>query len=280
MRTLTLPYDFPEIPRYLASQLVNFAPTVDVGEVHAQQVTHELQQFRELLGVSFDLMVRNNIEGWQEVIRPNLPWAEEHFLERVSGIPWNPPPSHIRWPFAQRDNTEHLSAEGGFSHTYPERFWPKQAGYVDAPIYEPVGDLREGWVGITQEPWHRGIRFAYGDLMDLVEILRRNPQTRQAYLPIWFPEDLKAARLGHRVPCSLGYHFMYRNGVLSCTYYLRSCDFVRFFRDDIYMAGRLLQWVASKLHLPVGRLTVHIANLHCFEGDIPKLKREYNIATD
>lgn len=261
----SMPSDFPAIPQYLASQLVR-APIVDVGEVHAQKLTHELQAFRELLNVSFDVMIRNNVEGWQRVIEPNLPWAEEHFLERVSGQPVNPPPSHVRWPYAQQGNNEHIDRQGQFSHTYPERFWPRFAN-IEGTTYEN----RQVFVP------HTGIHYEYGDLEDLIEILERNPYSRQAYLPVWFPEDLTAARVGHRVPCSLGYHFLYRNGGLYCTYYLRSCDFVRFFRDDVYMAGRLAQWVANRLKVPVGTLTVHIVNLHCFVGDVPKLQREYNL---
>lgn len=262
-----MPTDFPSIERYLALRLIHHAPTIDVGEVHAQKLTHELQQFRELLGVSFSVMVRNNIEGWQHVIKPNLPWAEEHFLERVSGQPLNPPPSHERWPFAVNANATHIHANA-FSHSYPERFWPKWAN---------GGRLIPGDGEIFDDTFlkHEGIRFEYGDLNNLLSILRRNPMSRQAYLPVWFPEDLTAADQGERVPCSLGYHFLNRGGTLRCTYYLRSCDFVRFFRDDVYMAGRLLQWVAEKLGIPTGYLTVHIVNLHCFEGDLDKLKKEF-----
>src|SRR5438105_2898212 len=59
-------------------------------------------------------------------VEPNLPWAENHFQERVSGEPLNPPPSHMDWPWA-RHNPEHQTEEK-FSHTYPERYWPKHAG--------------------------------------------------------------------------------------------------------------------------------------------------------
>src|SRR5688500_19446591 len=34
-----------------------------------------------------------------------------------------------------------------------------------------------------------GIRHNYGDLNDVVDMLKRNPATRQAYLPVWFPRS-------------------------------------------------------------------------------------------
>lgn len=119
-----------------------------------------------------------------------------------------------------------------------------------------------------EEDARRGIRFYYGDLADLVLLLKENPRSRQAYLPVWFPEDLTAAVEGERVPCTLGYHFMVTpDQKLDCMYPMRSCDFIRFFRDDIYMAGRLMQWIGEQIKVDAGVLTMHIANLHAFVGD-------------
>ena len=203
-------------------------------------------------------------DAWSACVSPNLPWAEDHFQERISGEPLNPPPSHERWPFAQQGNDQHRDEQGQFSHTYPERFWPKMAN-VDR--IRPNG--RQVFVP------HNGIRFEYGDLSDLIEVLHRNSWSRQAYLPVWFPEDLVASNQGQRVPCTLGYHFM-RNPTtefLDMEYHIRSCDFVRFFKDDIYMAGRLLQHVADQVGVMPGALVMNIANLHLFRGDLPLIDR-------
>jgi thymidylate synthase len=78
---------------------------------------------------------------------------------------------------------------------------------------------------------------------------------------------------------------MIRDGQLSCRYYIRSCDLVRHFTDDVYMAGRLTQWVADGVnkswytgesegnHIKPGRMTMYIASLHAFTGDAYKLKQ-------
>jgi hypothetical protein len=213
-------------------------------------------------------------------INPTRPWAEDHFQERVSRIPHNPPPSAAYW--AKKGVDEHRDAQGRFSHTYPERFWPKQAG-------DSIG------AEIPDNPLI-GIRYPYGDLDDVVSLLAREPYTRQSYLPVWFPEDTGAVP-GERVPCTLGYHFILRRGQLHCFYPMRSCDLLRHFRNDVYMAVRLTQWILEELvkvqgydeaHEPVGGpkpfdwssvtpglLTMHMVSLHVFEPDIPVLEHKY-----
>lgn len=234
---------------------------VNRGNAHAMR-DDTTAYTHELLHVTEAFRVPGLTEQWARVVRPNLPWAEDHFQERVSGEPWNPAPSEQWWPFARRGNAEHKKDEV-FSHTYPERYWPKVAG-VNCCSVEQCPSHKYG---------NQGIRFAYGDLNDLVEILKQNVWSRQAYLPVWFPEDLTAARAGERVPCSMGYHFMRVDGGMDCVYTMRSCDVVRFYRDDVYMAGRLLQWVCHKIGVPPGKLVVHIDNLHCFPGDRPFLEK-------
>lgn len=248
-------------------------PIFDRGEVHAQKTTTPDMQSRELNYVTLEFMIPPTQEAWQVIVQPNLPWAEDHFKERISGEPLNPPPAEAWWPYAQQGNAAHKKEEV-FSHSYPERIWPKNAGRPEGPYsYEGLRDHNQG------------IRFPYGDLDDLIEILRKNPRSRQAYLPIWFPEDLTAAREGERVPCTLGYHFMVTGEDqprLNMMYPMRSCDMVRFLTDDIYMAGRLLQHVGNALNIWPGMLVLTIANLHTFQGDVPWLeaKRAHGRAQD
>jgi Thymidylate synthase len=243
--------------RYL---LLEEAARVDVGEWQSLDISDKpLMVTRELMDVSLVIPVGIDQLPLQFEIQPNLPWAEDHFQERVSGYPMNPGEEYKNWPWYRGNVPQHQVIGEKFSHTYMERIWPKYAGM------EGVGEY-----GLA--PW-MGIRYPYGDLDDLVQMLIHHPQTRQGYLPIWFPEDTGAVH-GERVPCSLGYHFVRRNEKLHCTYYIRSCDFVRHFRDDVYLAARLLQWVSHRVKVHPGRLTMHMVSLHIFEGDRAKLERE------
>jgi len=218
---------------------------------------------------SFCFMTPHTIDELVKEIKPNIPWADDHFEERVSGIPLNPPPSNEWWPFNQKSN-EQFKKDTIFSHTYPERIWPKLAG----DKFEK--SLRSNEI----EPAHTGIRFDYGDFQDVVNLLRKEPYTRQAYLPMWFPEDTGSVH-GERVPCSLGWHFIRRGEYLHINYYIRSCDFIRHFRDDIYLACRKLHWALDQLRnldpenwnsVTPGWFTMHITSLHCFNSEKGLLK--------
>jgi len=220
----------------------------------------------EYLFHSFKTQIPSTVEELVEQARPNLPWADEHFEERVCGLPLNPPPSHVNWPFAQRGN-EKFGGTTKFSHTYPERIWPK---------YRDIA--KDGT--IMDESAMEGFRYKYGDFNDVVDLLQREPYTRQAFLPIWFPEDTGSVH-GERVPCTIGYHFIRRNNYLHVVYYIRSCDYIRHFRDDIYLACRKVQWAIEKLKekdydnwkdvIP-GYLSMHITSLHCFNREREVLK--------
>lgn len=257
--------DFEALFKYFQRELI-LAPLVATGEWQSQDISDKpMLATHELTNVSFDMAIPTTAEQLAEMTGAHLTWAEDHFQERVGGEPLNPPPAEEWWPFAQKVNREHKSEEGGkFSHTYPERMWPKWADRNR--LLSP----------------HAGIRFDYGDLQDVVDQLARGPLTRQAFLPIWFPEDTGAVH-GKRVPCTLGYHFMIREGKLQITYYMRSCDLIRHFQDDVYMAGRLAQWVVMELNemavgrgyqpkFEVGSLIMHIVSLHCFAGDMAMMK--------
>jgi hypothetical protein len=204
--------------------------------------------------------------------RADLPWAEGHFQERIRGKPTNPGETYKYWPYHNNlDNSEFKDEK--FSHTYQERFWPKKAGE----------DMLSMFARIDGKDYNtRGIRFEYGDYNDVVKQLGENPLTRQAYLPIFFPEDT-GAKNNIRVPCTLGYLFEIIGGQLNMTYYIRSCDVFRHFRNDVYLAGRLIQHTQCllfnnyNLKLEPGILNMKIANLHLFINDAyPLTKKERN----
>lgn len=240
----------------LRKEFLHRGQVVDRGEWQSMTDDRPQRRVLEIRDVSIEAYAGPDHKNWAEVCKPNLPWAEDHFQERVSGQPLNPGVQYQHWPWYEQGVEEHKPS-GQFSHTYMERFWPKHAGEI------------------------LGVRFTVGDLNDLLLLLTKRPMTRQAYIPIWFPEDIRASADGHRVPCSLGYHFMVvpdgTQRYLDCTYYLRSCDFYRYLWDDIYMAGRLTQWVADHLQgIEANMVRTKIANLHIFADEKPRMQSEYD----
>jgi hypothetical protein len=111
--------------------------------------------------------------------------------------------------------------------------------------------------------------------------MRKEPFTRQAFLPLWFPEDTGVVH-GERVPCTIGYHFIRRGDWVHVVYYIRSCDFFRHFKDDIYLCAKKVFWLIDKLkeidpdnwnHVKPGMLTMHITSLHAWAVEKPLLKK-------
>lgn len=208
--------------------------------------------FWEVLNASFEAPMYLTQEEANREIEPQQPWADEHFLERVSGLPMNPPPSAMNW--LKKDAAgEYLEEGGKFSHSYPERMWPK---------------------GLCE-----GIRYDIGDLKDVAEMLGQDPTTRQCYVPLWFPEDIIASKMGRRVPCTLGWHFILRDGKLNCLYPMRSCDALRHLHNDLYFANLLTIWMIehSGIDAVPGMLNFHAVNLHCFQNDLPILSKMVNL---
>jgi thymidylate synthase len=175
---------------------------------------------REILNLTFNVRMPTRIEHLEEDIRPNVDWANQHFRERIGGIPMNPDPSYTQWPWWHGQDVSKQAGDQ-FTHTYSERFWP---------------------------PRFDGIRYRAGDYLDVLALMEAEPFTRQAYLPIFFPEDT-GAKHGGRTPCTLGYHFLRRRDHLHMWYEIRSCDAVRHFRDDVYLAARLQLHTVGQLQL-------------------------------
>ena len=197
---------------------------------------------REVMNLSFSVPVERHIDDLlqrlRDEIQPNLPWADQHFEERVSRVPSNPGEAYKNWPWwrGQDEVTMSYESQDGkhFTHTYQERFWPKHT--------------QADWESTKTQVWPKmkGIRYEYGDLDDVIELLLKNPYTRQATFPIFFPEDTGAVH-GGRIPCTLHYHFLLRHDQLNMWYPIRSCDAIRHFRDDLYLAARLQLWVLDEL---------------------------------
>ena len=227
--------------------------------------TYELLNHSSTVKLNYEML-----QGYRDEIKPDLPWSDDHFEERVSGYPLNPGTQWAKWRLGAGADS-FRDSKGQFNHSYAERIWPKYARKV--PPSEVPGELP-----LHKRP-RKGILYTYGDLDDVVRLLHREPETRQAYLPIWFPEDTGVVHRD-RAPCTLGWHFINRGGELHCIYYLRSCDLTNHWRNDLYMAVRLLLWVLDELrekdpewcNIRPGTLTTHITSFHCFRGEYHKLK--------
>lgn len=264
--------DFQSLYADLANSLLETEP-FNAGKWQAVDISgSQAHDTYELMNVSLWLDIPETKDKAQLLIGPDLPWAEGHFQERVAGKPVNPGDWHDKWPYHANGAGIHQKADQKYDHNYMERFWASKV----------LREVKTASGKVAHHEDFKGYRFNVGDLGDVVGLLRRDPLTRQAFLPVWFPEDSGATQ-GQRVPCTLGYHFIIRGGAMHVVYYLRSCEIYRHFKNDVYMAMRLAQWVRDQIEGPydhvnppeplaMGTLTMHITSLHGFVGDTPHIE--------
>lgn len=135
----------------------------------------------------------------------------------------------------------------------------------------------EAWVlrKETWEPFIKDGKFSYTyserigrQVTEVVEHLKKSPLSRHALINIYDQTKDHKNRGGiARVPCSMFYQFLIRDGKVNTTYVMRSCDFNEHFCYDLLIATLLGREVASKLSLPHGDLTFFATSLHAFKKD-------------
>lgn len=115
--------------------------------------------------------------------------------------------------------------------------------------------------------------YQYGQRMSfslshIVNRLSEDKFSRQLFLSIW-DIHVDPERFGkRRVPCSLGYFFLFREGRLDITYLQRSADFHTHFVHDQWMACRLLATIAAAGDVPMGRFIHWVGSLHVYQKDL------------
>jgi thymidylate synthase len=160
-------------------------------------------------------------------------WAEEEFKERVTPIRINPGKA---WFIRDYVWKQFLNEQGKFDYTYNERMRSQ-------------------------------LHFIIDELID-------HPDTRQAIISIWDPLiDTKRLGGSKRIPCSLNYQLLYRNGRLHIIYNQRSADVVTHFGNDVFLAWKLMEYIAEKTQYKKGYLFHNIGSLHTYKKDWPKLKQ-------
>lgn len=133
--------------------------------------------------------------------------------------------------------------------------------------------LRDEW----EEFVHNG-EFAYTynerlryQMESTINLLKFDHDTRQAVITVYEGEKDHSWRGGHkRVPCSMYYQFLVRDGKLNVIYTMRSSDFMTHFPYDIWMADQLRNHIAKEIGVEPGSLVFFSGSLHAYRKDIPE----------
>jgi len=145
---------------------------------------------------------------------------------------------------------EALSLVGQFS--VPELFTDRVRKFLD---FEDAGVFHGSY----------GARIA-GRLGDLVDLLKRDPDSRQAVLTIFDSRsDLGAAK--RDIPCTIAIHFLVRDGELEMRVTMRSNDLWLGTPYDLLQFAVLQASVAQALGLVPGKYVHAAGSLHLYERD-------------
>ena len=173
-------------------------------------------------------------------------WAEAEFKERISKELINPGEA---WKLRYGVWKEFLDEQGKFDYTYNERLG-QEVVYKDCQM----------------------------NLIDaVINLLKDDPDTRKAIMPIYWGIDANYLDGKHRIPCSMYYNFLLRNNSrgekqLNICYHQRSSDFILHFGNDVYLAWCMMKYVAEKIGIKPGYLIHTIDSLHTYKRDWDKLK--------
>jgi len=191
-------------------------------------------QTKELLNYSYCLTSRADQENlFISNPKQNFYWCKSEFSERISRSWVNPGKAWL----IRKDTWEpFLSKAGEFCYTYNERL------------------------------------NRYHNLEKIIDELRVHGDSRQCYLPVFHPRDPSFIGGKKRVPCTLGYQFIIRNGKMHIIYSQRSADVFLHFGNDIWLAWELMEYVAEMVGVEPGFLYHNIASLHSYRRDWEGLK--------
>lgn len=113
----------------------------------------------------------------------------------------------------------------------------------------------------------------YWQLKPVIAELKKNPETRQAIIQI-HDRNIDQHCMGReRVPCSMFYHFMFRNEKLDIIYNMRSSDFATHFCNDIHLAIQMQEYIAKKINVTPGKFIMQVSSLHIYKKDFDLLQR-------
>ena len=184
----------------------------------------------ELFGYTYTLKKFDKLLEMNVHMDAHHVWINSENFERLIEPPFpNMNPGHAWKKYPAL--WEKFLRDGKFSYSYTER-WNEQLSYV-------------------------------------INELKLRPNSRQVIMTMYDRhQDMMNWGGRDRVPCSLTYQFLIRDGKLNLLYSQRSCDFITFFAADVYLTIQLLLYVAEWVDVEPGFFIHFIGSLHAFAKDL------------
>lgn len=106
-------------------------------------------------------------------------------------------------------------------------------------------------------------RVGFDQWKTIIELLRRDPDSRQAIIHIHLPKDLFES--SKDVPCTLHFQFFIRGGKLEMHTTMRSNDIIWGSTYDIFSFTMFQELIALELGIPMGGYHHHVGSWHIYD---------------
>ena len=170
-------------------------------------------------------------------------------------------------------NRKIINKERGWSEEYAEAEW-KWYKSGDASIHklgDIYGKIPEIWKRMADQNGHVNSNYGYqwernAQLDMVVEMLKHNPDTRQACISIYDGKEISSYAFD--TPCTYAIQFTIVNNRLDMCVTMRSNDLWYGFCNDQYQFSKLQELMAYRLDIETGTYYHFAHNMHLYNNKI------------
>ena len=173
----------------------------------------------------------------------------------------------------------HISCEQrNWKHDYAEAEWQ---WYLSGDnnikkLGDLYGKVPEIWKRMADELGRVNSNYGYqwqreNQLDNVIEMLKDNPNTRQATISIYDGKQIESGVYKYDTPCTYAVQFTIVDDKLNMCVTMRSNDLWYGFCNDQYCFSRLQLMIADKLEIRLGTYFHFAHNLHLYNNIIEKL---------
>ena len=106
----------------------------------------------------------------------------------------------------------------------------------------------------------------------IIELLRDDPNSRRAVIPIWSPNDSTRLK-SNDIPCAISITFSIRDNKLHTTLMMRSNNALRLLNVNIFEFSLIGEIVARELDIEYAQYTHYSVSMHVFEDDFDTINK-------
>lgn len=143
----------------------------------------------------------------------------------------------------------------------------------DDAFAEEYGDLGPVY-GYQWRHWPTADGKEIDQLRDVVEQIKKNPNSRRLIVSAWNPADIEAMAKAGLPPCHCLFQFYVANGKLSCQLYQRSCDTFLGVPFNIASYSLLTMMIAQVVGLMPGEFVWTGGDVHLYSNHFDQVKEQ------